>query len=50
MLVKDLPEEKALWKEKLELEETRDETDDTFIPAKLAPESKPDEVYFHFEL
>jgi len=50
MLVKDLPEEKALWKEKVELEETKDETNDTFIPAKLAEPTKPDEVYFHFEL
>lgn len=42
MLVKDLPEEKSMFTEKLELEETKDESDEVFIPAKLATH-EPDE-------
>jgi hypothetical protein len=32
----DIPEELNMWKEKQALEETKDETQDPFVPAKLA--------------
>jgi len=38
----DLPEEQNMWKEREELEETKDESTDPFIPAKLATH-EPDE-------
>jgi hypothetical protein len=40
--MKDLPEEIDLWKEKIELENAEDESDDPFIPAQLAePDDRP---------
>lgn len=36
MEMTDIPELENMWKEKQELEVTKDETDDPFIPAKLA--------------
>jgi hypothetical protein len=46
---KDLPEEEKMWKEKLALEETKDESEDPFVPAK---ESKmdADNALVHVEL
>ena len=46
----DLPEEKSMWKEKVELEETEDQTRDTFIPAKLAEPSRPEDFLIYIEL
>ena len=40
--MKDLPEESNMFKEKLEFEETEDQSADPFIPAKLATH-EPDE-------
>jgi len=49
MLVKDLPEEQNMWKEKVESEETEDQTRDLFIPAKET-EMNPEEALVHIEL
>ncbi len=38
------------WKEKKAVEETADETDDPFIPAKLAEPTDPKDVLIHVEL
>jgi hypothetical protein len=38
----EIPELENMWKEREELEETKDESDDPFIPAKLATH-EPDE-------
>ena len=50
MLVKDLPEEQNMWKEKVEVEQTEDQTDDPFIPAKLAEPTRPEDILIHIEL
>ena len=46
----ELPEEQNMWKEKVEVEETEDQTRDPFIPAKLAEPSKPEDVLVRIEL
>jgi hypothetical protein len=50
MLVKDLPEEPNMFKEKLESETTKDESNEIFIPAKLAEPTSPEDVLIHVEL
>jgi hypothetical protein len=50
MTVKDLPEESNMFKERLEFEETKDESDDPFDPAKIAEPTKPEDVLIHVEL
>jgi hypothetical protein len=45
----DLPEEPNMFKEKLELERTKDESDDPFEPAKLT-KMNPSEALAYFEL
>jgi hypothetical protein len=45
-----LPEELNMWKEKVEVEETEDQTRDPFVPAKLATPSKPEDVLVRIEL
>jgi hypothetical protein len=44
-----LPEELNMWKEKVEVEETEDQTKDPFIPAKKS-KMNPDEAYVYVEL
>jgi hypothetical protein len=42
--MKDLPEEEKMWKEKQASEETKDESDDPFIPARLAEPTKEEDI------
>jgi hypothetical protein len=37
----ELPEENSMWKEKVESDETEDQTRDPFVPAKLAEPFDP---------
>ncbi len=46
----ELPEEQNMWEEKVEVEETEDQTRDPFVPAKLAEPSKPEDVLVRIEL
>lgn len=46
----ELPEEKGMWKEKQELENTKEDTDDIFIPAKIAEPCCEEEILIHIEL
>jgi hypothetical protein len=46
----ELPEEQNMWKEKVESDETEDQTRDPFVPAKLAEPSSPEDVLVRIEL
>jgi hypothetical protein len=46
----DIPELNNMWKERVEADETIDETDDPFVPAKIAEPTRPEDVLIHVEL
>jgi len=48
-MLQELPEEKMMFKEKLELEQTEDQSDDPFVPAKLTKMDK-EGAYVYVEL
>ncbi len=45
-----IPELENMWREKELLDETIEETNDPFIPAKLAEPTAPEDVLIHIEL
>ena len=46
----NLPEEQAMWKEKQELENPKEDSDDNFIPAKLAVHTPDEDILVHITL
>lgn len=46
----DLPEENEMFKEKLALEYTEDQSDALFEPAKLTEPTRPEDLLIHIEL
>jgi hypothetical protein len=42
--MQELPEEKKMWEEKVELETTKDESEIEFVPAQLATHEPDEEI------